>query len=168
MEEVKGVKVFGEYVCFWGSIFSNFAPCKIEAQGHEFKTSEQYFMWQKAMYFGDVVIADAILNAEEPKEAKALGRRVRGYDDKEWDKVRFDAMYKAVLAKFSQNKKYKDILTDKMFDCKNFVEASPVDTIWGVGIRWDDPLVGDEKNWRGKNLLGKVLDKVRETLIEEK
>ena len=66
---------------FLGSIFSNFAPCKIEAQGHEFKTSEQYFMWQKAIYFGDVVIADAILNADEPKLAKELGRRVRGYDD---------------------------------------------------------------------------------------
>ena len=165
MKEINGIKIFGKYVCFWGSIFSNFAPCKIEAEGNEFKTSEQYFMWQKATHFNDFVIADAILKAEEPKEAKALGRRVRGYDDKEWDKVRFEAMYKAVLAKFSQNKKYKDILTDKMFDDKVFVEASPIDCVWGVGIKWDDPAVADEKNWRGQNLFGKVLNKVREEIL---
>lgn len=165
MKEIAGTKVFGKYVCFWGSIFSNFAPCNIEAQGHSFKTSEQYFMWQKAMYFGDVVIADAILNAEEPRLAKELGRRVSGYDDEAWSKVRFDAMYKAVFAKFSQNKKFKEIIIDKMFDDKNFVEGSPVDNVWGVGIRWDDPMIMDESNWMGQNLLGKVLDKVRENLL---
>ena len=38
------------------------------------------------------------------------------------------------------------------------------DTIWGIGLYANDPCVLDEKQWRGQNLLGKVLMRVREEL----
>jgi ribA/ribD-fused uncharacterized protein len=44
------------------------------------------------------------------------------------------------------------------------VEASPFDTIWGIGLHWKDDKVLDEANWLGQNLLGKALIEVRETL----
>jgi predicted NAD-dependent protein-ADP-ribosyltransferase YbiA (DUF1768 family) len=50
---------------------------------------------------------------------------------------------------------------------KHFVKGSLVDGIWGVKVAWDDPRIDDEKNWDGMNLLGKVLDKVRERLAAE-
>lgn len=163
----KDIMQFGKYVCFWGSIFSNFYPCTITAEGQKFRSSEQYFMWQKAKYFGDEVIAQAILDSKEPKDAKALGRRVSNFDSEKWNEVSFDKMYNAVYAKFTQSRKLKNILTDKQFDGKTFVEGSPIDLIWGVGIRWDDPMIADEANWRGENRLGKVLNKVRDDILSE-
>lgn len=180
MEEDKILRttITEKYVAFWGGVFSNFYPCAIlvpvlmgntdHIAFETFKSSEQYFMWQKAIFFKDYDTADEILKAETPKEAKALGRKVRNYDDGEWDKVRKDAMFKAVMAKFSQNQDLRDCLLDERLMDKHFVEGSPYDKIWGVGISWDDPKIADEKNWKGQNLLGKTLDAVRNALMEEK
>lgn len=163
----KEINITDKYVCFWGSEFSNFYPCKIVAEGRKFKSSEQYFMWQKADYFRDDVIAEAILNSSTPKEAKSLGRRVEGFVNEEWEKVREQAMFNAVYCKFSQNEDLKRLLLSEEFKDKHFVESSPVDKIWGVGLTKDDPLINDEKNWKGLNLLGKVIDSVRDTLLKE-
>ncbi len=60
------------------------------------------------------------------------------------------------------------MLLNKEFDGKKFCEASPIDIVWGVGLGEDDPLIDDESNWRGQNLLGKALDEVRNTLLKLK
>lgn len=163
----KEINVTDKYVCFWGSEFSNFYPCKIVAENRKFKTSEQYFMWQKADYFCDDVIAEAILNSSTPMEAKALGRRVDGFVEEAWEKVREQAMFNAVYCKFSQNEDLKRVLLSEEFKDKHFVEGSPTDRIWGVGIIWNDEKIADENNWNGLNLLGKTLDAVRERLLSE-
>jgi ribA/ribD-fused uncharacterized protein len=40
-----------------------------------FPTSEHYMMYRKALLFGDQVVAEKILAAETPGEAKTLGRQ---------------------------------------------------------------------------------------------
>ncbi|MGN6746782.1 NADAR domain-containing protein, partial [Neisseria sp. P0024.S002] len=44
------------------------------------------------------------------------------------------------------------------------VEASPVDAIWGIGLAQDDPRAQNPLQWRGLNLLGFALMKVRDEL----
>ena len=44
------------------------------------------------------------------------------------------------------------------------VEASPYDLIWGVGLGEHHPDITDKSKWRGQNLLGQALMKVRDTL----
>jgi ribA/ribD-fused uncharacterized protein len=44
------------------------------------------------------------------------------------------------------------------------IEASPYDLIWGVGISERDPKIADKTQWRGLNLLGIALMKVRDVL----
>ena len=172
---IRAVNITENYVAFWGSIFSNFYKCDIHATNDwwdrpidlHFSSSEQYFMWEKATYFNDNETAEKILNAETPVDAKRLGREVKNFNDKEWEKVREAAMWNAVWLKFSQNEDLKKVITDPIFAKRHFVEGSPIDKIWGVGLVWTDPKIADEKNWNGLNLFGKTLDKVRLQLVND-
>ena len=68
--------------------------------------------------------------------------------------------------KFSQN---PDLLTlIKTHSDKIFVEASPVDLIWGVGLHENDDLILDESNWTGLNKLGNALTTVAQLLKDLK
>ena len=158
------LKIYDKHVAFWGSAFSNFYPCSFTEGGKVWKNSEQCFMAKKAKFFSDEEMYNAILNSETPKEAKKYGRLVKNFDAEKWSKVCFDKMYDAVYAKFSQNSGLKELLLSSDFEGKGFVEGSPYDAIWGVKMDWRNPDIDNEENWQGQNLLGKVLNKVREDL----
>lgn len=40
------------------------------------------------------------------------------------------------------------------------------DEYWGIKLGEGDPLADDEANWQGENRLGKVLDQVRQMLLD--
>jgi hypothetical protein len=160
-------RITDKHVIFWGSKFSNFYPAKLVVDKIEYSSSEQYFMGQKALHFGDKETFEKILKAKTPKEAKVLGRQVKGYVDEEWAKVRYDVMKKAVYEKFSQNEDLLEFILSVKFDDKKFVEGSPIDGVWGIRIDWQNPEADDESKWNGLNLLGKVIDDVRAELLSE-
>lgn len=159
------MKVTDKHIFFWGEWPSNWFKCHFTVDGNEFFNSEQYFMWIKAKTFGDEAAAEKVLvEGKNPKMAKLIGRMVRNYDDKVWNEKRYQVMVEANMHKFSQNEELKALLLNEEWRDKGFVEASPKDRIWGVGLSENDPLIDDEKNWKGQNLLGKALDEVREKL----
>lgn len=162
------MRVTDKHVFFWGEWPSNWFKCHFVVEGNEFFNSEQYFMWVKAKTFGDEEIAEEILKkGKNPKTAKALGRKVKNYDDTVWNEKRYQVMVDANLHKYSQNEELKALLLNPELKGKHYVEASKYDTIWGVGLTEDNPLVDDEKNWLGTNLLGKALDEVRDKLVKK-
>ena len=121
-------------------------------------------MYMKAIKFGDKEIAEEILKkGDNPKIAKNLGRKVKNYDDGVWNNVRYSVMRDACFMKFSQNEYLKKKLLNPKWSDKGFVEGSPYDRIWGIGVHYKDAS-DDESTWRGENLLGKVLNEVRELL----
>ena len=163
-----------KHILFWGDWPSNFAwaPIKVQCmdgQIHEFFSSEQCFMWHKAWFFKDMKILTKIeeLNFHEANsyQAKKFGRMVQGFDEEQWKSVAYDVMMLACLAKYSQNKVLFDKITSPEFEGKKFVEASPYDKLWGIGLGEADPRADDETQWLGENWLGKVLDEVRQKLL---
>jgi hypothetical protein len=162
------MRVTDKHIFFWGEWPSNWFKCHftIEENGKtlHFFNSEQYFMYIKAITFGDTEIAEEILaKGKNPKVAKALGRKVKNYDDKVWNERRFEVMVDANMLKYGQNEELKELLLNKELEGKRFAEASPLDTVWGLGVGETEAL-DDESNWKGLNLLGKALDLVREKL----
>jgi ribA/ribD-fused uncharacterized protein len=156
------------HIYFWGTYLSNWIPDNLEIQydGHTFTTSEQLFMYFKAVFFGDTEMANRIVaEGTHPKIAKNLGRVVKNYDESKWAPVRAEMMHKAIHAKFVQYPNLRDKLENTY--PKVLVEGTPFDPIWGVMIKWDDDRILDERNWKGQNLLGKVLMMVRSELRSE-
>ncbi len=151
-------------VLFWqaDSVFSNRYPAKFEMHGQKFKNSEAAFMYLKAELFRDEEIMARILKNQEPAAVKRLGRHVKGFVEEAWDDAREYAMTIAVSWKFHSNPEMMKILKDT--GKKLIVEASPVDAIWGIGLAPNDPLALDQANWKGLNLLGKVLMNVRDKI----
>lgn len=152
---------------------SNFRTCRFEytsmftGETREFFCTEQAFMWEKANRFGDTATAERIMKAETPMTAKELGRTVKPFDTEEWDKVRYEVMYRVNLEKYRQDDELRGKLLDPKFDGKTFVEASPVDSIWGICMPMGTDEIDDERNWQGRNLLGKVITDVRKQIKEE-
>lgn len=160
------MKVTDTHVYFLKNEFSNFHKCTFTFFDFTFGNTEQAFMWQKAMTFRDLKIAQMILETSgDPMGVKHLGRMVKGYDDAIWSSVREQVMLDVNLAKYSQNEYLKTKLLDT--DSRILVEASPSDRIWGVGLSENDPDILDEANWDGQNLLGHVLMAVRTALAAQ-
>ncbi len=150
------------HIFFYGGIYSQWYNSSMTIDGIRYNCCEQYMMHQKALLFKDLTTAAKIMSTTSPKLQKQLGREVINYNDIIWDSRRFDIVFKGNLAKFSQN----ELLKSELLNTGNrqFVEASPYDTIWGIGMGLDNPLINDPTKWRGLNLLGQVLTFVRDTL----
>lgn len=162
------MRVINNKVFFYGSseVFSNWYRCKFTMDDIEFNCSEQAMMYYKAMFFNDSKTAEKIIDSKNPKEQKLLGRIVIGFDEKIWAEVREQIVYNVLKEKFTQNEKLKQELL-KYKDCE-FVEASPYDIIWGIGLPEDNDLILDKTAWKGQNLLGKCLTKLKDDLIKIK
>jgi ribA/ribD-fused uncharacterized protein len=161
------------YLFFWGhsvaknggvgkSCFSQWYPAEFSDAQHRYATAEHYMMAQKAALFGDTAVMQQILAATTPKQAKSLGRKVTGFDEQRWLEQRFAIVVEGNWLKFSQNPELAAFL--RSTGDSVLVEASPVDTIWGIGLAHDAPEAQNPSQWRGENLLGFALMQVRERL----
>ena len=158
------MKTTNHLVLFWASreIYSNWHLASFEVKGVRFNCTEQLMMYRKAMLFGDTETAQAILAEPSPRAQKALGRKVRGFEEALWCAHREHIMFDGCYAKFSQNPALKaELLATGE---RVLVEASPDDRIWGIGLHETDARAHDPAQWQGLNLLGKALMQVREAL----
>ena len=162
------MKITDEYVFFYKDWLSNYQKTNftVEWKGttYTFSSTEKGFMYIKAITFGDSVTASKIMKTDDPNQCRKLGRQVKGYKDSEWEKIRYDVFYTLNWAKYNQDKELQKKLLDPQFDGKKFVEASPIDKIWGIGYAENNPNIEYAQIYWGKNYLGRILTNIRNRL----
>ena len=128
----------------------------------EYTSMEQYMMYQKAIRFQDISIAEEILATQDVARIKELGRSVSGYNDNIWSGIRQIVVYEGLKAKFAQN----DNLRRQLVETQDAIlaECAVKDCIWGIGLSMHDPKRLNPEQWRGKNLLGYTLMMVRDVI----
>jgi ribA/ribD-fused uncharacterized protein len=165
-----------KYLLFWGhqpppaggvgkGCLSQWWPSRFTVDGVSYNSAEHYMMAAKARLSGDAEAAGKILAAPHPGAAKALGREVRGFDEQLWAEHRFGVVVAGNMAKFGQHRQLRDFLAGT--GSRVLVEASPRDSVWGIGLAVDDERAGSPERWPGLNLLGFALMEVRHQLRAE-
>lgn len=173
LEERQAAGESFKYLFFWGhqplptgeigaGCLSQWWPADFEVEEQHYRSAEHFMMAEKARLFDDPVRLAQILSCQHPAEAKKLGRQVVGFEQKIWERERFDIVVRAGQAKFGQNPALRSYLlaTGSLV----LVEASPRDRIWGIGLGKNSDKASDPSQWRGLNLLGFALMEVRARL----
>ena len=159
------IRCTDEYVYFYQDTpLSNWwtSDPHIPYDGQLFASSEALFMYLKAKVFRDNFIA-GIMPRMHYDAAKELGEKVRNFSEDIWSREREKAMYLALKAKFAVDKAYRDTLLSEEYKGKTFVEASPIDPNWGIGLSITEAARGEK--WKGLNLLGKLHTQLRDEAL---
>lgn len=162
-----------EYILFWKPELSHDESITKSCLGqwwksdfwsvaHTYCCMEQFMMAKKAELFGDEEIREQILQCSDPRQMKALGRKVGNFDETVWDKVKYSIVLNGNYLKFTQNsglRKYLLSTGDSVL-----VEASPYDSIWGIKMGQTNENALNPLKWGGQNLLGFALMEVRDEI----
>lgn len=162
-----------KYIFFWGhqpskdgtitkTCFSQWWMAPFKVDGITYPTAEHWMMAGKARLFNDTSIIEKILQADTPGAVKQLGREIKNFEPSIWDEQKFSIVVTGNQHKFSQHKDLKTFLLNT--GDRVLVEASPVDTIWGIGMAADHADITNPLLWKGENLLGYALMEVRDKL----
>lgn len=145
------------------SPLSNFHKCPVEIFGIKFRTSEHAYQYTKAIFCNEKEIATSVVEAQTPGSAKHLGDKIdmSPYKREKWNMLAAENMEAILIQKFKQNPNLLEYLV-KTGD-QILAEAS-YDKIWGCGILLPDPCLHDISKWKGANLLGQLMMKVRSEL----
>lgn len=137
-------------------------PASFSLDGQTYATAEHYLMAQRALLFEDLDLHDRITRAASPGLARHLGNEVSIFDEERWEIFRREIAVLGNWAKFGQHQ----ILHDYLIRTGDsvLVEANPVDPIFGIGLRAEDPRALDPEQWQGINLQGFALMEVRRLL----
>lgn len=161
---------------FWGhtpkvegvvdkSCLSNWYPASFKVGKTTYNCVEQYMMAQKAKLFKDDEHYNNIMQSTDPKKIKWYGRMVRGFEYQTWEDHKVKIVMEGCKAKFDQNPELKEYLMSVKTGV--FVEASPYDRIWGIGLKETDDRAKTPAEWCGENLLGFILTEIRDGYKKE-
>ena len=121
-------------------------------------------MAEKASLFKEHRAVELIMSSPDPSTHKRIGRNVRNFDSAVWDREKQNAVLSGNYAKFTQNPAMKHLLLST--GNKRLAEACPLDPVWSIGLRADDPRAKDPRQWRGEKSLGEALSAVREEFCD--
>lgn len=156
-------------VLFWkdtqdNGYLSNWGKSPLLIDGVSYNCVEQWLMASKSRACGDQSVLEQIMSTPNPRKQKGLGRSLdKKLVGRYWNaQQKWDAQLKGAMAKFQQHASLavKLLRTGQ----KRIAEASPSDSIYGIGLSPSNPLAQDPANWSGMNLLGRALEHVRDQI----
>jgi len=159
-----------DFVFFWSgnvtkklskSCLSQWYPAVFTIDGVTYSCAEQYMMAEKARISNDMDSLKQILETDDPRVMKRLGRGVKNFAAIRWALVKFETVVKGNIAKFGQNEELKQFLLGT--GDAILVEASPYDKVWGIGMYGGKNALNVD-DWKGENLLGFALMQVRDEM----
>ena len=86
------------------------------------------------------------MSSPDPSTHKRIGRGVRNIGCAVGDRERQNAVLSGTYAKFMHNPAMKSHLLSS--DNKLLAEVSPLDPVWAIGLRADDPRANNPCQWR--------------------
>jgi ribA/ribD-fused uncharacterized protein len=158
-------------IFFWAhrlpeyGFLSNFYPCNFEDKaGVKYNCVTQFFVKKKQELYdkNNDALAAQIMNSTSPYILKTLSRHVKNFNEEWWAKVRYHIMCTGLQFKFSQNADLRKKLLAT--GTHQLVEASPQDSIWGIGMTEHEARATPPQLWPGWNMLGRALMDVRSRL----
>jgi len=162
IDGLTAAEIYAKYVTegdgialFYHGPLSNWWRAPYEHGGRAFNCTEQQMMVSKAMLNGDWASVDVIMACDG-----AWDGTQRDFNKYPREQQRLVTV--ANLPKYAQHPLLLEVLA--LSKGRLLVEASPIDRIWGIGLRRDDPRALDPAQWQGKNYLGQVLTRVRRYL----
>lgn len=176
IEQIREAYVRGErleYIFFWKakpspdesvtkSCLSQWWKSDFWAVADTYCCMEQFMMANKAELFEDTEIRRQILQCRDPKRMKALGRKVKNFEEAVWDEAKYPIVLNGNYLKFTQNPGLRKFLISTGESV--IVEASPFDAVWGIHMGQEEEDILNPLKWRGENLLGFALMEVRDEI----
>ena len=153
----KSVLFYGKY-----SFLSNFYQAEFKLDSKTFCSSEQYFQYSKAIHCGNSEIAGKIMATFNPVDQKRLGHKLKPSNEQWNDNLAEKIMETSIKAKFRQNLELRQKLLST--GNKDIVECNPYDKYWGNGLALNTKDAHLRSNWKGKNMIGELLCRVRSEL----
>jgi len=145
--------------------FSNMSEHRIDIDGSTYPSVEHYFQAMKAKEFKDDEIYEKLLKAKSAKAAKALGKKVKGFEKEVWDAKKDGIMQVGIRTKFVQHPELRKQLQetgDRMIG-----EADARNTYWGIGTSMTSEKAKHPTKWRGQNRIGKILMDLRKEFNDQ-
>jgi len=152
--------------------FSNFHYCNYsvtlpEPYGQqEMHSVEQLYMFWKAHYFNDQNTCKKILDAPDARSTKLLGMgdKIKDFDEEAWMVPKKSVMMQCLVRKFTDSKQASELRKALYEAPACLVEASPTDLYWGIGVSKEDAPTTPRDQWKGGNMMGKLLTALRDYL----
>lgn len=140
---------------------SNFYSCKIESEYNKnplvFNSAEQFYQYEKCLYFNDKDAARDILESTSPQTCKLIGDRVNRANKGRWESQNDTMMH--ILRKKAR---CCTSFSKKLSDSKdNIIYHAVRDRYWGIGQEVHE-IQHPISNIIGENMFGRMLMSVRD------
>ena len=119
------------------------------------------YMWMKATHHDQPELADQILRAEFPYEAKQLGDEINENLDT-WDDMKVQVMTHVLNMKYMQCAQFRDALHHSH---EKILAEATNNMFWASGLNPQQTIKTDRKDWPGQNALGCLLMALRSSQL---
>lgn len=160
IENIK-VRLISGRICFEGEMafLSSSYHSPIKMNDEYFGSVDQAFFYHKAIYTGRTDYASQILDYNDAKTLRKMGKKIE--PDADWEEKQLKVLKGITILKFQQNPVLKRKLIGTgdtpLYNCD-------LDIYWGTGRSMDSTQWDDLMQYSGRNALGIVLQDVRERL----